>query len=101
MRHRLVLERLQQTADGGGGVSESWVEEAVVWAAIRPLDGAEGVAADRVVGRLSHEVTTRYRPGVVPAMRFRFGTRVLQIAAVIDEGERRAWLRCLCSEEEL
>jgi hypothetical protein len=31
----------------------------------------ETVESDRLAGRVSHEITLRYRPGVVPAMRFR------------------------------
>jgi hypothetical protein len=35
-----------------------------------------GVEADRLAGRVSHEVSLRYRPGIVPAMRFRKEARL-------------------------
>ena len=34
-------------------------------------------------------------------MRFRQGTRIFQILAVIDVEERRRWLKCWCEEREL
>ena len=101
LRRRAVLERLERTPDGGGGVTESWVEEAELWAAIRPLGGDERVVGDRIAGRLSHEITIRYRTGVTPAMRFRSGNRSFMIESVFDDGERHAWLKCLCLEDDL
>lgn len=101
LRHRLLLERSERTGDEGGGASEVWVEEAALWAALRPLTGEERVTADRIAGRVSHEITLRYRQGVTPAMRFRAGARVFHIGAVIDVDERHAWLKCLCIEDDL
>jgi len=66
-----------------------------------PSGGGEAVDSGRLAGRVSHEVTLRYRAGVTPAMRFRNGTRVFHILAAIDEDERRRWLRCLCEERDL
>ena len=101
LRHRLVLEEAQRVSDGAGGFTEDWVTVAAVWAALEPHGGGEGVEAGRLAGRVSHAVTLRYRAGVTPAMRFRHGGRVLHILAVLDEGERRRWLRCLCEERDL
>lgn len=101
LRHRLVLEEAQRVSDGAGGFTEDWVTVATVWAAIEPGGGGEGVDSGRLAGRMTHGVTLRYRAGVTPAMRFRHGTRVLHILAVIDEGARRQWLRCLCEERDL
>jgi SPP1 family predicted phage head-tail adaptor len=101
LRHRLTLEELERTEDDGGGFAEDWVERAELWADLRPLAGSETVEADRLAGSVTHEVSLRYRAGVVPAMRFRLGARVFHIVAVIDVEERRRWLKCLCEEREL
>ncbi len=79
LRHRLTLEQLQRVSDEGGGFTETWVEVATLFADLRPLTGIETVEADRLAGRVSHEVALRYRQGVVPAMRFRKGARVFHI----------------------
>jgi len=98
LRHRLALQTPVVTDDGGGGLIRSWSLVAEVWGALRPLSGGEGVAADAIAGRVNHEVWIRYRPGVVPEMRFALGTRVFDIRSVIDVGERHRFLRCLVEE---
>ena len=101
LRHRLTLERLDATPVGGGAEDAVWVAVAVLSAAIRPLSGRESPAADGFHGAVGHSIRVRYRADVVPEMRFRMGTRVFNIRAVIDEGERRRWLDCQCEEERL
>jgi SPP1 family predicted phage head-tail adaptor len=63
-------------------------------AALRPIGGSESVEADRLGGRVTHEIALRYRPGVQPSMRFRKGARAFHIVTVIDVVERRRWLKC-------
>lgn len=101
LRHRLTLEAATRTPDGGGGASETWTTVAEVWAEISPTSGTEAVDSDALTGRVSHEIVFRYRSGVAPAMRLRSGTRLFEIAAVIDVDERRRWLKCLCVERDL
>jgi SPP1 family predicted phage head-tail adaptor len=101
LRHRLTLESVSRTPDGGGGASESWSTVATVWAEVTPVGGGESVAADAVTGGVSHEIRFRYRPGVGPSMRLRSGARVFVIAGAIDVDERRRWLKCLCLERDL
>lgn len=100
LRHRLTLEERQQTADGAGGFTTSWVSVADLWAKLTPAGGAEGVEAGRLAGKSAFEIVIRYRPGVGPAMRFRFGTRVFEILSAANVGERNHWLRCLCEERD-
>jgi SPP1 family predicted phage head-tail adaptor len=101
LRRRLTLEAANRTPDGGGGASETWTTIAQVWCDIRPKGGGESIEADALSGRVSHEITLRYRSGVVPPMRLVSGSRRFEIVAVIDIEERRRWLRCLCVERDL
>ncbi len=101
MRHRLSLESASRATDGGGGVTETWTTMAEVWASLDPATGDELVAGEAVRGRISHTIHIRHRSGIVPAMRFRLATRIFDILAVIDIGERRRLLRCLCRERDL
>lgn len=98
MRQRLVLQAPVESPDGGGGVTRAWSLVAEVWGALKPASGAETVAADGVRARVSHEVWIRYRTGVGPEMRFVLGTRIFEIRAAIDSGERHRFLRCLVEE---
>ncbi len=101
LRHRLTLEAASRAPDGGGGADENWSAIATIWASIAPASGAETVDADALRGRISHEIVFRYRSGIAPAMRLRHGTRMFDIAAVLDVDERRRWLKCLCVERDL
>jgi SPP1 family predicted phage head-tail adaptor len=100
LRDRLTLEMAVRSDDGGGGAIVAWTAVADVWAAVRPITGDERLRADAVTGRVTHQVWIRHRVGVVPAMRFRAGDRILDIVAVLDPGPRDR-LRCLCEERNL
>lgn len=101
LRHRLVIEDVTRVDDGSGGAIESWQQQAELWAALRPLQGSEREDADKMAGRVSHEIWIRHRSGVKPQMRFRSATRVFEIRAIVDVGERRRFLKCLVEERDL
>lgn len=98
LRHRLTLQQPVRTADGGGGAGVVWADLADLWGSVEPLSGRETPAAERAQATVSHRIRLRYRTDVAPAMRFRLGARLFNIRSVIDEGERRRWLVCLCEE---
>ncbi|MFN3744473.1 MAG: phage head closure protein [Hyphomicrobiaceae bacterium] len=101
LRHRLRLEAASRAPDGGGGAAETWTVIAELWGRIQPTGGTEFFEADGLSGRISHEITLRYRPDVTPAMRLASGSRRFEIMAVIVIDERRRWLKCLCMERDL
>jgi SPP1 family predicted phage head-tail adaptor len=101
LRHRVSLESAATTADEGGGVIIVWEEIALLWVAIKPLSGREALTAGQFSSRLTHEISMRYRTLVLPEMRFRKGSRIFQIKAVMDVDEQRRWLRVFCEEREL
>lgn len=101
LRQRITIETVTLTGDGGGGVDETWVEVAEVWAAVAPLSGAERVEADAISGRLTHEVWMRFRDDVAPDMRFRIDSRIFDIRVVMNTEERQRFLRCFAEERDL
>ncbi len=101
LRHRIVVEAVSLTSDGGGGASRIWTPVATVWAAVTSTSGAEIVQSEAVSSRISHSVLMRHHDGIVPAMRLRLGTRILDIVAVYDTDHRRRFLTCLCRERDL
>lgn len=100
LRERVTLEAANRVADGGGGATVTWEAVTELWAAVRPIGGEERLRADQLAGRITHEVWIRHRSGVTPAMRFRSGTRILEIVAVLAVA-RRSRLKCLCEERHL
>ena len=101
LTRRVVLEQVTRAPDGAGGATETWSTVATLFAGLRALSGGEGFVFDRTTGRATHEIIIRHRSGVTPAMRFRLGTRLFEILAVLDEEGRRRHLRCLVEERDL
>lgn len=98
MHHRLALEAALRTPDGAGGASETWSLVAEIWGALRPIGGNEGMEADGLKGRATHEIWIRWREGLLPEMRFRLGTRAFDIKNIAESEGRRRYLRCLVEE---
>jgi SPP1 family predicted phage head-tail adaptor len=98
LSHRFALQAPVRTADGGGGATVTWSLIAELWGALRPISGGEDLEADGLKERIAHEIWIRHRDGVTSDMRFVLGTRVFDIRAVMDVGERRRFLRCLVAE---
>lgn len=101
LRHRIDVEMPTSVADGVGGEEISWVSAGSLWGAIRPRLGREGVTADKRVGRVSHDVTVRYRSDISPNMRLRLGGRVFEIHAVLEHDEEKRWMICECEEFDI
>ncbi|MEO1542991.1 MAG: phage head closure protein [Pseudomonadota bacterium] len=101
LRDRVVIERVTLVDDGGGGVEETWVEVATVWASVRALSGDERVEADAISGQLTHEIHMRWRSDVGPDLRLRIGARVFDLKVVMDPDDRQKFLRCFGEERDL
>lgn len=92
---------LEQTASQNSyGESENtWNEIATVWANVKPLQGRELYLAKQVHAEISSKITIRYRPGVLPKMRIKYGVRTLEIIAPpIDIEEKNLFLEIACKE---
>jgi SPP1 family predicted phage head-tail adaptor len=101
LRRRLTLETQARVADGGGGVSVTWTPVADLWAELRNPGGSETFIAEGLQGKVTHEIVIRKRMDVVPAMRFRQGTRVYIVEAVLGRDEPEPFLRILAEERNL
>ena len=101
LSHRLTLEREVRSADGGGGAGVAWEAAGEMWGAVEELNGTERIRADRISGEANALITIRYRSDVVPAMRFRIGTQIYHVLAVLDGDGCRRFLRCQCQRRDL
>lgn len=107
-----LTQRAQLQRDGGTGQSasgqhaEGWGTYAETWAAVEPLTGREYWQAQQAQATVTHQVTIRYRPGVLRTDRLLVkvagrswkDARVLNVEAVRDIEERHEWLVLLCVE---
>jgi SPP1 family predicted phage head-tail adaptor len=101
LRHRVTLEAPLRLPDGAGGVEETWIAIATLWAAIVDRGGSERFAADAIKARTTHAIVLRPHDDLVPHNRLRSGPRVFHILSVGDADERGTRRLCLCEERDL
>lgn len=101
LRDRVTIERVSLIDDGGGGVEESFVPHAEVWASVRALSGDERVEADAISGSLTHEIYLRWRGDLGPDMRVNASGRIIDLKVVLDPDDRQRLLRCFGEERDL
>lgn len=98
LRHRVTLQSVTVARDAVGGTTETWTDQATVWAAIEPLRGREYWDAAQVAAEATYRVRMRYRAGVSPEMRLTYQGRTLEIESVTSPDERRRELELICRE---
>lgn len=96
--HYITIQQSTSAPDGYGGQVKTWVDYLSVWAAIRPLNGKELIAASATQNETTHTITFPYITGVTAAHRITYNGRYFNILNVINVEERNRELQCLCSE---
>jgi SPP1 family predicted phage head-tail adaptor len=97
-RQRLYLQQENPTADSGGGNQIAWTTVNVVWASVEPISGSENIQAGQLNSNTTHRIRLRYDSSIVPAMRFLWGSRVLNIRSIRNLCERKRVLEILAQE---
>ncbi|MDD3371564.1 MAG: phage head closure protein [Alphaproteobacteria bacterium] len=100
LRKRIAVQAEQRTDDGAGGYALAWTTLATVWANVEPLRGNENYTHGRLEGRVTHRITLRWRDDlpVTTDMRLLMDSRVFNVRAVLNEGERNRWTVILAEE---
>lgn len=98
LRHRITIQKLNNSQNEYGEVSELWEDILNVRAGIYPISGKEFFAAETVNSEISHKVKIRYIEGIMPNMRIKFNNRIFSIESVINFQERSIELQLLCKE---
>jgi len=100
LRHRVVFQtKVTESNAYNEEVVSRWDDTFWAWAEIDPPKGREYFSAGQKQASVVQRVRIRYRSGVTPAMRIKFGTRIFTIDSVINPDERNRELICMCSEE--
>ena len=87
----ISIEAQTQTSDGGGGTTITWSTWAAsVWAAIWPVSAKEIIQSGVEEMVAMHKIRIRYRSGLTPKMRIKYGAREFDIVSIrnIDTGNR-------------
>ncbi len=98
MRHWVTIQRPGQSEpDQFGGTVETWSDVCKTPAEVLDLDGTELFRAKQVHAEGTVQVQLWYFSSLVPACRFLFGTRILNILHVCNDTANRQ-MQCLCKE---
>ena len=98
LRSRVTIQQQTRADDAYGGATVTWSTFATRWAHLRPLRGSELIAAQQINSHVQGEALIRFTTGVDATMRIVYGTRVLQILAVVNMDERDEQQRLLYRE---
>jgi SPP1 family predicted phage head-tail adaptor len=98
MRHLVTIQSERRTTDTDGSAALLWYDDVQVYAEIKPRSGSESFHGMQIEGRVTHEITIRYRTDVTPKKRVYWNNRAFNIRAILNVNERDRWLK-LAAEE--
>lgn len=99
LRHRVTIQEYSEIVDEyNTPVGGEWQEVCTVWAAVEPIQGREYILLHNTQSELTTRIRIRYRSGIKPAMRVKYGDRIFDIQSVIDPEERHIELQLMCRE---
>ena len=98
LRHRITFQKLNNSQNEYGEISEFWEDILNIRAGIYPISGKEFFAAETVNSEITHKVKIRYVEGLTPNMRINFNNRIFSIESIINFQEKNIELQLLCKE---
>jgi len=101
LRHRITVQKKTESRDSHGGVTYTWTNENSRWAEVQPLAGRELWQARQAQMHATLRVSMRYYPGLTSEHRIIFGSRILNIEAVTNVGERNIETVALCIDADV
>ncbi len=99
MRHRVTIEQNDGSADGGGGMADSWTTVATVWARVEQFQSSPRAHAGRAAENFSMRATIRHRTDVSAGMRLTHENQIYRIRAASDPEQRKRFLVLSCERE--
>ncbi|MEQ1964559.1 phage head closure protein [Xenorhabdus khoisanae] len=100
LRHRVTIQKNEQSRSPSGGVIKKWVNVAEVWAEVKYISGRELVASGRILSEATVRIWLRYRADITTIYRVFYQGDSTQgqffdIVAVIPD-PKRTHLELLC-----
>lgn len=98
---RIKFQYPSKVSDGTGGFTETWtdVSGGEVWAAIWPIRANELIKPEASTMNITHQIRIRYRSGIKPNWRIKFGNRYFSIIqGPLNPNEKNEKLDMLCRE---
>lgn len=99
MRHRIEIQTATKTRAADGGVVRTWFTVATRWGSVAPINADETTNAEQIQRTRTHDVRMRYYSGLTAGQRLKVGSRVFNIAQILNPDERNIETQILCKEE--
>ncbi len=98
LKHRITLEIPSRSKNSFNEWVTTYATWWTGWAEILPAIGNNYFLSKQIDANVSGVVKIRYREGVLPTMRIKYGTRYLNIVSIIQPQESRRELHLMYSE---
>ena len=98
LRHQVVIQTPTETNDSQGQAIKSWGTFATVHAAVEPMSGREYFGASQINADTSTKITIRWLSGITAKMRVSYDSKLYNIEAIRNIGERDRQIELMCSE---
>ena len=98
LRQRIIIEHRSEAANSFGEVIPTWATLTTVWGSVEPLSGKELLEAQQIASETTHRVRIRYYSSLTTEMRFKLGSRYLEIVSILNLKEAGRELEVLCKE---
>ena len=99
LRHKITFQQLTVVNDTWGHSAETWTDQVTTHAAIWTLRGVERIESMKLDNEITHKIRVRYKRGLHPKMRIKFGERYFNILSMIDPDERHIYYEIMANEE--
>ena len=99
LRHVISIQQQTTTQDSYGEAVNTWTDVyASIYASVDPISGKEFFSGEKFNMEISHKIRIRYKTGILPKMRVKFGSRYFDITNIINWQERSIELQLMCKE---
>ena len=99
LRHKISLERRSLINDGAGGLSETWISYASVWAEVESTQDTERFQSEQTQFKQGFSIRLRYRDDILAEDRVVFDGLELNISSVADPTGLKRWTMLSCRED--
>jgi SPP1 family predicted phage head-tail adaptor len=98
LRHYVTIKKPYNSDTWGTG--QFFLTFCSLYADIKPANGSRNFEANQNNAKITHEIKTRFVPGLLPSFRIIDDNgKTYRIESIIDVGERQRELKIQCVEE--
>lgn len=98
LRHQIVIQQPASVQNTRGEMVPGWTTFATIRCRVIPMTGNELESAQQILAKVSHRIDARWHAGITPDMRVSYGTRYLDIGAIVNINELSREMQLYCIE---